>query len=121
MTDYTQLSNEALDALWAERGAGFGKRVRFVPGVAHALIDDAFPVAVRPYSSDIGAAWSVAERVIKGRHVRFSLTQGSHMMPHAEFFDVATGRERYEASADTMPRAIVIAALQALDRAGGGE
>jgi hypothetical protein len=48
----------ALDALVAELVMGYAGRVRW-RGPGAAVIDGAFPVAVRPYSTDAGAAWEV--------------------------------------------------------------
>jgi len=64
-------------------------------------------------STDIAAAFLVADKVMESRHVRMSLLFGSHMRPNAEFFDVATGQHRFGASAETRERAICEAAILA--------
>jgi hypothetical protein len=51
----------ALDALTAELVMGYAGRVlRWGSG---PVIDGAFPLAVRPYSTDVGAAWEVLGRL----------------------------------------------------------
>lgn len=51
----------ALDALVAELVMGYAGRVRWWG--SGPVIDGAFPVAVRPYSTDASAAWEVLGRL----------------------------------------------------------
>lgn len=119
-----------IDRLVAERV--FGKhKLRFLNKVSSDMFDGAefgtdrewysevwwdeeTRMPVLNYSTDISAAWGVAQHVVSERHVRFATLEGSHTRPFAEFFDVSTGNQRFSASENTMPLAICIAALRAV-------
>ena len=112
MNNYENMTDRQLDALIAERVMGWtlSKREGFGwPCRTFA----APPVKCAKYSTDISAAWQVAEKM-KANGMRMSIEDvGSHycteLLPqfrHAAF-------NRYEHS--NAPRAICIAALIALD------
>lgn len=128
MTDYTQLSNEALDALVHAKFRG-GETCECespaIPDRGPSNYCACCGCYLRPpYSSDIGAAWSVVEKMWADR---FEVDLGSSKdIVHtpgqwmARFWRFGVRFGPAFVIDESQPRAIVIAALQALDRAGGG-
>jgi hypothetical protein len=75
--------------------------------------------AIKPYSEDSVAAWSVAEHIANSNaHTIVSVTVQSKTANGPRYFctieDVSDGIEEWEASADSMPLAISKAALLVL-------
>lgn len=114
-----------IDALVAERVMGYGSRVKmFVSG---PIINDAYPVAVPNYSTDIAAAWQVVEKM---REIACQVDVTSHgehevVLAHGvvcyihgfneDFWREGMLDADYSAVADTAPMAICLAALRAIN------
>lgn len=70
---------------------------------------------IKPYSTRLGPAWEVVEKVLEFRKdTRFSIYFGCELRPTARFFVVATGADLALEHAATVPLAICLAALRAV-------
>jgi hypothetical protein len=112
-TDYSTLTDRELDALVAERV--MGQEVTLIGAHPHYMDNSTAYRAVRRYSTDPAAAFTVLEAMAE-RGYTSTMCLGPPSF--GGFAITISGPNRKlitEGSPDSMPRAAVIAALRALD------